>query len=82
MQTATRKGPDGIAGTTSSTELPGVDALLSELGVVSPVVFAGVQDDRPLTDAGEAPSGTSIAQGDEERGAELDERIMAGLVRA
>ena len=80
MQTATEKGPEGIAAT-STRELSGADVLISELGVVHPAVFAGVEDDLQA-DAGEAPSGASIARGDEERRAEMDERIMAGLVRA
>ena len=72
MQTATRKDPGRIAE-------PDNDALLSELGVLYPVMtFTGPAD------AWEAPSGSSIEQGQgyEEQRSELDERILAGLVRA
>ena len=83
MQTATRMDPEGIAETTSSSALPDTDALLSELGVLYPVMtFAGAESDIPPADAWEAPSGSSPSQGNEERRSELDGRIMAGLIRA
>ena len=82
MQTATRKDPDRPAGMASPTSLPDTDALLSELGALYPVMtFTGPEGDTP-TDAWEAPSGSSMTQGDEERRSEMDARIMAGLLRA
>ena len=76
MQTATRKDPGRIAE-------PDIDALLSELGVLYPVMtFAGPEGDASPADAWEAPSGSSLVQGHEERRSEMDERILAGLVRA
>jgi hypothetical protein len=79
MHTATRKGPDRAPAAPQSPTLPDAEALLSELGVVYPVMtFAGAEDDVPPMDTGEAPSGSS----NEERRSEMDERIMAGLLRA
>jgi hypothetical protein len=79
MHTATRKDPVRVAATSPPPTLPDAEALLSELGVVYPVMtFAGAEDGAPPTDAGEAPSGFS----NEERRSEMDERIMAGLLRA
>jgi hypothetical protein len=79
MHTATRKGPHHVAAGSPPPALPDPEALLSELGVVYPVMtFAGAEDDAPPTDAGEAPSGSS----NEERRSGMDERIMAGLLRA
>ena len=80
MQTVTRNDSDHAAGSTSLPSLPDTDALLSELGVLYPVMtFAGAEGDEPPTDAWEAPSGFSTTQGDEERRSEMDARIMAGL---
>ena len=63
--------------------MPDIDTLLSELGVLYPVMtFAGPEGDVPPTDAWEAPSGSSMAAGDEERRSEMDERIMAALLHA
>jgi hypothetical protein len=79
MHTATRKGSDLAAAVSPAPILLDAEALLSELGVVYPVMtFAGPEDDAPPTDTGEAPSGSS----NEERRSEMDERIMAGLLRA
>ena len=70
METATRNDSD-------------IDALLSELGVLYPVMtFTGPVDDPSPTDAWEAPSAFSTPQGDEERRSEMDARILAGLLRA
>ena len=47
MQTATRNDSDRTAGSTSPPSHPDTDALLSELGVLYPVMtFAGAGDDR------------------------------------
>lgn len=79
MRTATRKDPVRVADASPPPTLPDAEALLSELGVVYPVMtFAGAEDDASPTDAGEAPSGSS----NEERRSEMNERIMAGLLRA
>jgi hypothetical protein len=79
MHTATGKDPVRAAATPPPSTLPDAETLLSELGVVYPVMtLAGAEDDAPPTDAWEAPSGSS----DEERRSEMDERIMAGLLRA
>ena len=81
MQTATMD-PARTAETAPSAALPDTDALLSELGALYPVMtFAGGLGDAPPADAWEAPSGSS-EQGHEERRSEMDERIMAGLLRA
>jgi hypothetical protein len=67
----------------SPSSLPDTDALLSELGVLYPVMtFTGPQGDASPPDAWEAPSGSSTAQADEDRRSEMDERILAGLMRA
>ena len=77
------KDPEGTADVPTSSSLPDTDALLSELGVLYPVMtFTGPEGDAPPADAWEAPSASSSEQGDEERRSEMDERIMAGLVRA
>ena len=82
MQTATMD-PARTAETAPSAALPDTDALLSELGALYPVMtFAGGLGDAPPADAWEAPSGSSQQQGPEERRSEMDERIMAGLLRA
>ena len=82
MQTATMD-PARTAETAPSAALPDTDALLSELGALYPVMtFAGGLGDAPPADAWEAPSGSSQGQGPEERRYEMDERIMAGLLRA
>jgi hypothetical protein len=79
MHTATRKDPVRVAAASPPPTLPDAETLLSELGVVYPVMtFAGADDDAPPTDAWEVPSSSS----DEERRSEMDERIMAGLLRA
>ncbi len=77
MQTVTRKGAD------TETEIsaePG--ALVAGLTVVQPVVTVdGLEGCAPQADAGEAPAAIARAS-DEERGSELDERILAGLLHA
>ncbi len=79
MQTEARTDPERIA-EEAPPALPDIDALLSELGILYPVVtFAGGAGDTPPADAWEAPSGRS--QGPEERRFEIDARIMAGLLR-
>jgi hypothetical protein len=84
MQTAARQASDRIADAASPWTLSDSDALLSELGVVNAGTFAGTEDedDALQADAGEAPSASSLTKGSEERRSEMDERIMAGLVRA
>ena len=82
MQTAGMQASDRTADTASPWTLPETDALLSELGVVNAGTFAGTEDDALQADAGEAPSASSPSKGSEERRSEMDERIMAGLVRA
>ncbi len=83
MQPATRKDPERTAGVPSSSSLPDTDALLSELGVLYPVMtLTGPEGDSSPADAWEAPSGSSPAQADEDRRSEMDKRIMAGLLRA
>ncbi|HZO60345.1 MAG TPA: hypothetical protein VFB51_11690 [Solirubrobacterales bacterium] len=83
MPTATRKGSDRIAPAASPATLPEAGELLSELGVVYPVMtFTGAEEGAEQADTGEAPSAAAIAQGEEERRSEMDQRILAGLVRA
>ena len=83
METATRNDSDRTAGIASLPSLPDTDTLLSELGVLYPVMaFTGAEGDPAPTDAWEAPSGSTMAHGDEERRSEMDARIMAGLLRA
>jgi len=83
MHTATRTDPGRIAQQAPAAAFPDTDALLSELGVLYPVMaFTGPEGDAPPADTWEAPSGSSALQGPEERRTEMDERIMAGLVHA
>jgi hypothetical protein len=78
-----RNRPEGKAMQTAIGKEPDTDALLSELGVLYPLVtFTGAAEDASPADAWEAPSATSTEQGTEERRSEMDERIMAGMVRA
>ena len=61
--------------------LPGTDALLSELGVLLPLIaYAGCEDDPSPTDSWEASSGSSAPDTVEERRSEMDRRIMAGML--
>ncbi len=63
------------------TALPDTDALLSELGALSPLTpFWGNVGDQPPAGAWEAPSGTSTAETVEGRRSEMDDRILAGLL--
>jgi hypothetical protein len=62
--------------------LPDTDSLLSELGVLYPVMTfpMDVGDAPSPADAREAPSGSSGDVAAQERRTEMDERIMTGLL--
>ena len=70
------------APTAGLSALPDTDSLLSELGVLYPVMTfpMDVGDAPSPADAREAPSGSSGDIATEERRTEMDERIMTGLL--
>lgn len=86
MHAATGTEHDGIAGEAPAlprSSLPD-DAPISRFGALySLTTFAGtLGDDQPPADAWEAPSGSPAAMAVEERRSEMDERILAGLLRS
>jgi hypothetical protein len=80
MNTATRDRR--AAPTARLSALPDTDSLLSELGVLYPVMTfpMDVGDAPSPADAREAPSGSSGDVAAQERRTEMDERIMTGLL--
>jgi hypothetical protein len=81
MKAATPADTDRLASMEAST-LPDTDSLLSELGVLYPVMTftADVGDASPPAGAREAPSDPAAAEAVDGRRTEMDERIMAGLL--
>ena len=77
-----RRYPDRIADPASSWTLPDIDGrLLSEprpSSTPAPTPAREDEDDALQADAGEAPSGSSLSKGSEERRSEMDERTTAG----
>ena len=60
---------------------PDTDALLSELGVLLPLIaYAGCEGEPSPPDSREASSGPSACDTVEERRSEMDRRIMAGML--
>ena len=80
MKTATPNR--GAAPSAGPSALPDTASLLSELGVLYPVMTfpTDVEDAPPPADAREAPSGSTDDATTEERRTEMDERIMTGLL--